>query len=385
MHKIKVSNYIKFTAFTRITSISGMDVKNHGIFRPDIIIILIPSRKIWYLLRINHVNNGWIPVFAPEEMWYTVSMEKLKPYLSFSAPGASRASVLFKAASVKNAQVMREKTVEEHREANLALADVRIIPPGMQFEQVKASGVPCEWAFRADSAADKVILYIHGGSWSYGSLKTAKAVAVLLCEATGCRVLTAEYRLSPEWPYPAAIEDCSVVYRWLCDNGYRGENIAVFGDSAGGNLTLALMHRLKAQGRPMPCALGLASPAPDLRESSAICRGQIDQMYSVYQGREQNLLDIYIGDNNRENPMISPMCGDLAGFPPTLIHVGQDEALYLDCDLFAQKAYEAGVEVSLEIWREMFHDFSIVGNTLKESRLSIKEFGEFFQRHLRVE
>lgn len=309
---------------------------------------------------------------------------KTKSYLSFSPPGPSRSSMLFKAAAAKNAQVMRAKTVEEHREANQALADVRIIPPSMQFEAAAVTGIPCEWAYRAEDAADRVILYIHGGSWSFGNLKTSKAVAVLLCEAVGCRVLSVEYGLSPEHPYPAAADECSVVYRWLCESGYAAENIAIFGDSAGGNLTLSLLHRLKAQGRGMPCAVGLASPAPDLRVDSAMCRGQIDQMYSIYQGEERNLLEMYVGGGDRESPLISPVCGDLAGFPPLLVHVGGDEDLCLDCDLFAQKAHEAGVDISLKIWREMFHDFTIVGNTLKESRQSMKEFGEFFRRWLRL-
>ena len=310
-------------------------------------------------------------------------MEKQKPYLSFSFPSPGRTSLLFKKAAEKNNEVLRNKTVAEHRELMLPLADVRIVPPGVQVEQVDCGGVPCEWVSRADSPTGRAIYYIHGGSWAYGNLKTARAVGVMLCELTGCRTLVIEYRLSPEHPYPAASDDCRMVYRWLGENGYPAKNLALFGDSAGGNLSLSLLHRLKALGQPLPAAVGLASPVTDLTGNSELMKRMPNLMYTQYMGREQDIFSLYCGDNDRQNPLISPVYGDLSGFPPMLVHVGQDEELCLDCAAFAQAAYEAGTDIRLKIWKDMFHDFSIVGVTLKESRQSMKEFGEFFTAHLR--
>lgn len=309
-------------------------------------------------------------------------MEKQKPYLTFSHPRPGPSSFLMKKAAEKNAQIMRGRTVKEHREAMQLLADVRLISPVTRFEAAQCAGVPCEWAFQADSPADRVILYIHGGSWIYGNRKTARPVGMLLSEVTGCRVLVMEYRLAPEHPYPAATEDCSMVYRWLGENGYPAEHIALFGDSAGGNLALSLLHRLKAQGRPLPCAVGLASPVTDLTENSELSRGMPDLVYTQHEGREQDIFSLYTNGHDRSNPLLSPVFGNLAGFPPLLIHVGQDEELCADCDRFAGKAFKMGVDVSLKVWRDMYHDFTIVGRTLKESRQSLKEFGAFFKQHL---
>lgn len=291
-------------------------------------------------------------------------------------------SFLFKKAAEKNAALMRELPLEEQREARERLADVRVISPGARFTQLECAGVPCLWVCQDPSPADKAILYIHGGSWAFGTLRTARPVGLLLSALTGYRVLICQYRLAPEHPYPAAAHDCSMVYRWLLDNGYPPEHVGIFGDSAGGNLTLSLLHRLIAQGRPLPAAVGLASPVTDMTEDSALARDTPDLLYTQYQGREQDVLSLYCGERHRADPLISPVYGDLSGFPPMLIHVGQDEPLCVDCDLFAQKAHDAGVDVALKIWREMYHDFTIVGNTLKESRRSLAEFAAFFERHM---
>lgn len=309
-------------------------------------------------------------------------MEKLKPYLTFSHPRPGAASMLFRRAAEKNNTILREKTIEERRELMLPLAEMRLIPPGVQFQPVDCSGVPCEWVFRADSPAEKIILYLHGGSWAFGNLKTARAVGVMLCEVTGYRVLVAEYRLSPEFPFPCGLDDCAAVLDWLGADGFVGEKVGIFGDSAGGNLTLALIHRLRREGKPLPKALGLASPCTDLSDTSELVRQKPDLTLTQYQGAERDAFSLYLGDHDRTDPLISPVYGDLAGFPPMLIHVGQAEELCIDNDIFAQKAYDAGVDVALKIWKEMFHDFSIVGVTLRESRQSLKEFGAFFTEQL---
>lgn len=309
-------------------------------------------------------------------------MQSDRPYLTFSHPTPGPASFLMKKAAEKNADLMRSLTVTEHREAIELLAGARLIAPGGRYATAEEFVVPCEWVFGAESPADKVILYLHGGSWAWGSLRTARPVGAMLSAVSGYRVLVAEYRLAPENPFPAGADDCAGIYRRLLELGYPPQGIALFGDSAGGNLSLSLLHRLGALGLPLPAAVGLASPATDMSESSELFRRMPDLLYTHWQGVEQDAFSLYCGDNDRRNPLISPCYGDLTGLPPMLIHVGQDEELCIDCDLFAAKAHQAGVDVALKIWRGMYHDFTIVGVTLKESRRSLKEFGAFFKQHL---
>lgn len=309
-------------------------------------------------------------------------MEKPIPYLSFSYPYPGPTSFLFKKAAALNAEHMRTLSIAEHREAGERLADVRVISPGSRIQPAPFSEVPCEWVYRDDSPPDKAVLYLHGGSWAYGSLRTARPVGMMLGAASGYRVLVAEYRLAPEHAYPAAAEDCVSAYRWLLNSGFLPENIGVFGDSAGGNLALSLLHRIIAQGYPLPAAVGLASPVTDLTEESELLKHKSDLLYAQYAGKEWNIIDLYCGAHDRKSPLLSPVRGDLSLFPPMLIHVGQDEELCIDCDRFARKAHGQGVPVALKIWKGMFHDFTIVGPPLRESRRSIQEFGDFFRQHL---
>lgn len=307
-----------------------------------------------------------------------------KPYLSFTFGRLAMTSFLMKKAAEKNAELMRSRTIEEHREAMQILADARLISPMSRFKPAFCNGVSCEWAYTDSSDDSKVILYIHGGSWAYGNLDTARPVGMFLNEVTGLRTLIAQYRLSPEHPYPAAPNDCMAVYKWLLEQGYESSNIALFGDSAGGNLCLSLIHRLIENNMPLPAAVALASPATDLSETSELYRGSPDLLFTQHEGKEQNVFDLYTNGNDVTSKFISPIYGDLEGFPPLMIHVGGDEELCVDCDVFAAKAYKAGVDVALKIYRNMYHDFSIVGITLKESRQSLKEFGAFITKHLKV-
>lgn len=307
-------------------------------------------------------------------------MENSKPYLTFSHPGPGPASFLYKKAAEKNAERLRSVTLRENREAKEVLADVRQISPGIHVLPADADGVACEWIYSAYSPPDKTIIYLHGGGWCTGSLHTARAVGKMICGVSGLRVLTVAYRLAPEFPYPLALDDCARVYRWLALRGFPAEGIMLFGDSAGGNLALALMHRLRAENLPLPAALGLASPVPDMTEHSALARGGDDLLYTRLDGVEQNMMDLYCAGHDRCDPQISPVYGELSFFPPMLIHVGQDEDLCVDCNRFAAKAYESGCDVQLKIWRGMFHDFSVVGATLKESWRSLHDFGAYFLR-----
>ncbi|WRS27528.1 alpha/beta hydrolase [Oscillospiraceae bacterium MB08-C2-2] len=290
-------------------------------------------------------------------------------------PGAK--SLFFKSAAEKNSQLARQRTVEEHRENMLKLAELRPVLPGLCQQDVLVEGIPCQWVYKEGALSMPVILYLHGGSWAFGNLRTARPVAGMLAELTGCRVLTVQYRLAPENPFPAALEDCFKVYGNLLLRGIPGHKLAIFGDSAGGNLSLALIHRLKELEIALPQALALASPVPDLTVESALWKSGQDLLFHLYDGQPDNIFDRYVQGRDKTDPLISPVFGDLSGFPPTLIHVGGDEPLAEDCAAFARRAAVAGSEVAVKVWKEMFHDFSIVGVTLKESRDSMREMSEF--------
>ena len=304
-----------------------------------------------------------------------------RPYLAFADNKPRASSLLFKMAAEKNAQVMREKTPDERREMQYKLAERRPSPPDVAVTEELCAGVPCEWIEPACARHNKVILYIHGGSWMMGNLKSARPVGAYLAEISSYKVLVAEYRLTPEYPYPAGLEDCFAVYVHLLEQGYPPENIALFGDSAGGNLALALAHKLREAGLGLPCALGLASPVVDF-EGSAMWLQKPDLLFVAMPEGELDIFTTYAPPEKWEEPLISPVMGDLSGFPPILIHVGGDEALAVDCAAFAEKAHKQGVQVLTKIWREMFHNFSVVSATLRESRQSMTEMAEFFVKYL---
>jgi acetyl esterase/lipase len=306
-----------------------------------------------------------------------------KSYISYLDETPSPASMLMKGISEKNALAMRSLTVAEQREIKTRLSDLRPSSILMTSEETMCAGVPCEWVCLKNGCRnDKVILYIHGGGWIFGNLKTARAYAMYASECFGCKMLVVDYGLAPERPYPGGLDDCFSVYLWLLANGYKARDIALLGDSAGGNLGLCLMNKLKVLGYEQPACMAAASPATDLRPQSALVQSKIDLTYTVLDGAEQDIFSIYARESDRDDPMISPIVADLSDIAPVLIHVGEDEPLTADNIAFADKARMQGAEVSVRVYKDMFHDFSIVGRTLKESRQSVAEFKEFFETHL---
>lgn len=311
-----------------------------------------------------------------------------KPYLEINNSAPNQVSRLAIEVAEQKSAHMRTQTAQEYRESQELLAEVRQLPWTLIYKRTEVANVPCEWIFhRFRKKERRVIIYLHGGSWMFGGLESARPVGAMLCEHTKCRVLVVDYRLAPEHRYPAGFNDCYSVYNQLLADGYSADKIALFGDSAGGNYSLALLNRLKAEGLPLPKCVGLASPATDLRDESHLYSQGEDLIYTMYEGKETNIFYTYLGDeyySKRDLPTISPITGDLSGLPPMLIHAGKAEAIAADNVAYADKLYNAGGTVNVKLWRDMFHDFSIVGKTLKESRESMEEMGYFFLSHLGV-
>jgi acetyl esterase/lipase len=226
---------------------------------------------------------------------------------------------------------------------------------GVEVQPLRAGDVPAEWLVPPNPARDCVILYLHGGGWVMGSCATERDLAARIARASAARVLTIDYRLAPEHPFPAALEDAACAYRWLLDQGFAPHNTALAGTSAGGGLCVALLVALLDASDPLPAAAALISPGVDLAGTgeSIHTRAKADPMLDWERARVW--VEMYAAGQDRRHPLLSPIYADLHGLPPLLIHVGTDEILLSDSERLAERARAAGVDVTLEVWEHMWH------------------------------
>lgn len=236
------------------------------------------------------------------------------------------------------------------------------LPEDYILEIKETGGIRMEWLQAKGSRPDKVILQLHGGAYTR-SLKdngvTYRRAALQYAGLSDAGVLTVDYRVAPEHPYPAALEDAVMAYEWLLEQGYLSENIIIAGDSAGGGLALATALYLRDNEMPMPAAIITMSPWTNLN-------------YRRWK-------PAYVGAGSAEDPYISPLYGEYDGFPPMLMQVGGDEALLSDTTAVAQKAREAGVEVRQTTYPGMFHVFQMLFPELPEANKAWKEVEEFIK------
>jgi acetyl esterase/lipase len=232
------------------------------------------------------------------------------------------------------------------------------------------------------SQTGRVVLYLHGGAYCLGSLDTYRGLAATVAGAAQARGLLVDYRLAPEHPFPAAVQDAQAAYAWLLDQGIGPQQVALAGDSAGGGLLLALLVSLRDAGRPLPAAGVCLSPWTDLTLSgrSWTTNARRDLLLSAVKLGQMGRL--YLGDADPRTPLASPMFADLAELPPLLIQVGGDEALLSDGEEVALRAKAAGVEVELEVWPGMFHVWHLTSQVIPEARQAIERVGTFVQARL---
>lgn len=226
---------------------------------------------------------------------------------------------------------------------------------------------------------EKIILQLHGGGY-VGAMRNAyRMFAGLYNEVSrGMSVLTVDYRVAPEHPYPAALEDAFTAYCYLLDEGWFSEQIILAGDSAGGGLAMALCHYLKDKGMQLPCGIVAMSPWTDLTASGESYDTNYEKDPLFGKTRDSLIYNKdYIGDNNPLNAYISPLFGDFRSFPPMLIQVGSYEMLLSDSVSVAAKAREQGVKVRLSIYEGMFHIFQMAAKMLPESKRAWVEIGKF--------
>jgi epsilon-lactone hydrolase len=286
--------------------------------------------------------------------------------------------------SVKRAlkKGISDRAMDEQRQMlDTAARKLGKLPKNCQVEQLEIEGLYAEWLSSENILADKVILYLHGGGYAFCSANTHRSLAARIGKAAGVKVLFPEYRLAPEHPFPAAIEDAVTVYRWLLRQGYDSSKIILAGDSAGGGLSIAATLVLRDQNEPLPGAIVCLSPWVDLTSSGESYRKnkEIDPYLSVQGVRDAALM--YAGNENSLNhPLVSPVFADLTGLPPLFIQAGNHEILQSDAELLAKQARHAGVNVTFKVWDGMWHVWQISGDTLPEAKKAVSEIGNYLKK-----
>ncbi|PKO14375.1 MAG: alpha/beta hydrolase [Chloroflexi bacterium HGW-Chloroflexi-10] len=265
------------------------------------------------------------------------------------------------------------------------------IPAGIQVSPVTIPGLAeghfAEWIHPASNAptpgpADKAIFYTHGGGYISGNCVDHRMHVAKFVRDTGTAALLYDYRLAPEHPFPAGMNDTLTAYRWLLEQGVVPANIVIAGESAGGGLCLASLVAIRDEGLPLPKAGVALSPWIDLTCTSDSYRRNAKRDISTL-GSWHIWNKFYTGENDPRHPWISPIYADLNGLPPMLIVVGDHEIMQDDCVRFAAKAKAAGVEVDLRVWEDMVHCFPLLAPMFPEATQAWQETIAYMQKHLR--
>ena len=253
------------------------------------------------------------------------------------------------------------------------------------FESATVGGVPGVWVRPASSRPDEAILHVHGGWFVSGSATAYRHFVGHIAARAGASAFVPDYRLAPEHPFPAAVDDVLATYRGLDDTGIR--RIAVTGDSAGGNLALVLSSRVAGNAVPAKVSLvGVAafSPVTDLTLSGATYETRADADLYFTKQQVAELVQSYLGSADANDPLASPLQGRLSGLPPVRIHVGDDEVLVDDSRRYVERATAAGVDARLDVWTGMPHGFVALLATLKAAARAMDAGGEFLAQRLQA-
>jgi len=270
-------------------------------------------------------------------------------------------------------------TLEERRAQYDRAERVFPTPADVTIDHVTAPTRPAEWLTPPGVRGDAVLLYLHGGGYVIGSPADYRDMVPRIARAAGARALVVDYRLAPEHPHPAAVDDAVKAYRGLLDQGVRPEDIVVGGDSAGGGLTVATLVAARDAALPVPAAGVCISPWVDLEGSgeSMIANDGRDPL--VKKDLIAGMAQAYLGDRDRRTPLAAPLYADLHGLPPLLIQVGTSETLLDDARRLAGRAKAAGVDVTIEEWPDMVHVWHMFGSFLPEARQASDRIGEFIR------
>ena len=273
-------------------------------------------------------------------------------------------------------------SMEERRAGMEAGAAAAPMAEGVQFNKLTIGQIPAEWVVPAEPENGAVTLYLHGGGYCIGSINTHRSMVSFMAKASKAKALMIDYRLAPENPFPAAVEDSVAAYQWLLSEGISPQKMVIAGDSAGGGLTIATLVDLKAKGLHLPAAAVCLSPWVDLEGigDSMTSKAAVDPM--VQKEGLLEMADAYLGSTDSRNPLAAPLYADLKGLPPLLIQVGSAETLLDDSNRLADRAKQAGIDVVLEEWEDMIHVWqAFVGFAVPESKKAVDGIAHFIQRY----
>jgi acetyl esterase/lipase len=259
------------------------------------------------------------------------------------------------------------------------------LPRGVVRRSTALAGLEAECHAPKDAPARFRILYLHGGGFVSGSPRTHRGIAGRLARGVGAQVVVPDYRLAPEHPFPAALEDCAAVYRALLARPGGARRLALAGDSAGGNLVFALLLKLKEEGAPLPAAAVGLSPFVDMTGSGQSLRRNADLDPLLHVAGFPSVVRAYAPGEDPRNPLLSPLFGDLSGLPPCLIQCGSDEILLDDAVRLEAAFVAAGVDCALEVWPHMPHVWQAFAKFVPEARTAIGRVAAFLRRRLEGE
>ena len=269
------------------------------------------------------------------------------------------------------------KTIDQLRKETEIAGSLIPLPKNIKYKRVVAGNIHAEWITCGEVDENKIFMFMHGGGYYRGSVAATRATVARISAEAKVKCLSIEYRLAPEYPFPAAIDDTYSAYEWLINEGICPKQIIVSGQSAGGGLCLALLLKIKENNISQPLGAVALSPWTDLSQSgkTMIKNKNIDPVISKqYLDRFAKL---YFPDLNNMSHLASPIIGDLSGLPNMLIQVGSAETMLDNSTRFYEKAKKANVNVKLEIWENMFHGWHSNAHILKDAENAIKKIGEF--------
>ncbi|MFC1790874.1 alpha/beta hydrolase [Gemmatimonadota bacterium] len=245
------------------------------------------------------------------------------------------------------------------------------------------NGLSAEWIQGPGAGSDAAVLHLHGGAFVTGSPATHRELVARISASAGVRFLSVDYRLAPEHPFPAAMEDVLSAYRWLLDQGYEPSRLVLGGESSGGGLALQALLSMKREAIPLPRAVFFLSPVTDwggLDGESYMTRATLDPLISLSQC--QFTASLYVGGHPEDTPLFRPTEMDLAGLPPVWIQAGDHEVLLSDAERLAERARDAGVDVDFRVWPGLWHVFQAAARFVPEAQESIEELGHFIRGHI---
>lgn len=252
------------------------------------------------------------------------------------------------------------------------------LPQGISIRPNAIGELYAEWVLPEHEATDRAILYFHGGGYVSGTCAAHRGIVSKFVKGSGVKALVIEYRLAPEHPYPAALDDALTAYRWLLNHGYTESNIVFGGDSGGGGLALSALLRIRDDGLPLPAGTMVLSPYTDLACTGESYRTNVKKCLSP-EGTGLAFGKHYSGGAGVRLPYVSPLYGELHGLPKLLIYCGGDETMRDDSVMFAEKARKAGVEVTLRVGEGLFHCYPAMAPMFPEATKAMKEICEFFK------